>query len=1234
MSSLKDLFGKKSNTISTSISIEEASKEIESIDYIKEYTKFKQREIPSIDYESPRNFARYGSAKEYYKDSFSSIYSSYPYDGSLAERLRWHNESSDLTNYIFENIYPRNNGYINIGKNYGTLNSVSNGYHSSSVEEYISFFGSMNSINANETKKLFEKSNKLSRENSRWYNLDINGTKGITTEFYFKRENLDGSFKQVILDVTNSKIGLEEGRFRIEVHPGITTEKDKFYITLSSGSDGIVDLEIGENLPFLGEWHHYAIAAINQDSSLKVQLFLDGDLVEEKVSGTPIGQIYGAMKANIGALVTSVSGTSANIGWGKLSGSLDEFRFWKIKRTDKEIARNYFSEVGSGTNTDLSNTNLGIYFKFNEGIYSKTEPYNNRYDKNVIDYSGRLSNGTWKGISVDSRSTGSAIVEGGFAKKEFKDPVLYGSHPDLLTVLKFYTSLGEQYDRNNTVSMMNGYPEWIIDEDNETGRSLFQITQIISGFFDELYLKIQQINSLKDYQYKEGKPLPFTRKLLENANFDISDIFLDMSYLETYLNRTETEEYEEKIYNVKNAIYQNIYNNIIEIYRSKGTSKSFKNLFRCFGIDEKIIKLNIYSNDTNFFLEDKYSYKTEEKKFIDFNNVDRFESTIYQKEESGNVNSLGYLRGSQELKYFGSTLETEIFFPSKFPANSPLYYETPFISASLFGMHESTNGTWESTDRAAISVFAIRERKESKNVKFLLSSSYLNLELYSPLFKEVYDDQKWNFSISLRHEKYPYFGVTSGSLEGDYILEFYGVNMIQDIKQESFTLTSSIESVKAEQFFEANKMIYAGAHRQNFSGSLIIPSSDIYGHLSDIKISNLMYWNSYVNPDTIDMRARDVGNYGQNYVFATTENSLVPSLSGALEYSKIPQIETLSLHWNFNTVSASDGGILAEEDDAKFLIQDVSSGSLDSLSSTPIAKYNKYQFTGTGDFFPKNSFQVVSKEYLYSANRGLPEINNSDDLVQILSEDDEVFEKDSKPIVNYFAIEKSMYQVISEDILKWFGTIKEFNNLIGEPKYKYQPDYNELTKLRNMYFNTVQNEPDFEKFNQFYRWIDSAISFMVEKLLPGSMGYLSGVSSMIESHILERNKYAHKLPTIEFKGEPPIGSARSVNELGYRWDVGHRPINGIESNNCLWWLQRAEREGFLNPDRKAIFAVIASSLNRKFNTVYNVNSNIEIKTFEKKREIEIIRREIGFDLSGINYYEFTDLVKPKKDCDD
>ena len=81
-----------------------------------------------------------------------------------------------------------------------------------------------------------------------------------------------------------------------------------------------------------------------------------------------IGEIREDIEANIGALVTTPSGNvyhgaAIGEGWGKLSGSIDEFRFWKTRRTEKQIKRNYFTnQIGGGTNPDTANLDLGVYY--------------------------------------------------------------------------------------------------------------------------------------------------------------------------------------------------------------------------------------------------------------------------------------------------------------------------------------------------------------------------------------------------------------------------------------------------------------------------------------------------------------------------------------------------------------------------------------------------------------------------------------------------------------------------------------------------------------------------------------------------------------------------------------------------------------------------------------------------------------------------------------------------------
>ena len=62
---------------------------------------------------------------------------------------------------------------------------------------------------------------------------------------------------------------------------------------------------------------------------------------------------------------------------------------------------------------------------------------------------------------------------------------------------------------------------------------------------------------------------------------------------------------------------------------------------------------------------------------------------------------------------------------------------------------------------------------------------------------------------------------------------------------------------------------------------------------------------------------------------------------------------------------------------------------------------------------------------------------------------DNVFTRQSRPETYFFSIEKSMYGVISEQILRIFATIVDFNNLIGEPVNRYRMNYKHMEKCAN-----------------------------------------------------------------------------------------------------------------------------------------------------------------------------------------
>ena len=82
---------------------------------------------------------------------------------------------------------------------------------------------------------------------------------------------------------------------------------------------------------------------------------------------------------------------------------------------------------------------------------------------------------------------------------------------------------------------------------------------------------------------------------------------------------------------------------------------------------------------------------------------------------------------------------------------------------------------------------------------------------------------------------------------------------------------------------------------------------------------------------------------------------------------------------------------------------------------------------------------------------------------------------------------------------------------------------------------------------------------MIEQLVPASANMSSEVRNVVESHVLERNKYWSKYPMVEQKKDDPIIGARGINELLYDWENAHAPLSNDVNENCFWQNQRSER---------------------------------------------------------------------------
>ena len=1425
----KKIFGQK-DIILTNTDRDRIGSEVESVEYMSEYFNKKRRFIPPVDFSKPKYFARFGSAEKYFIDAVDRIYKTYPYDGSLRERIQWELSSSYLDLDVFENGYPRTNGYVIFSaEEWGTQTDAAAGYGATATAsyEYISIKGGPHTSNRATGKDIQDTlgdygdgyANVWDPAKNRESNLKIGGIDGNTVEFWLKRSSFLGTSltnQEVIFDLYTSQYESSSANYgRLTVELTAAASGSPFKITYMSGAAGFGPSIVGSDLEVSSvtddKWHHYAVALKNTGSTVEVNFFVDGACNQTITTGSSINYVSGNLNASIGALANAPSGTAGQHGesmrgWGKLSASLDEFRFWKTARTSQQVGRQHIEPVGGGTNTDDANTTLGVYYKFNEGITLTAST-----DKSILDYSGRISNGNFQGYNSSARSTGSAMVSSGKVNSEFKDPILYSFHPDVVSYRNTKKLEGRDYDYSNNASIYHSLPAWIIEEDEaEENSSLRNLTQIVGSYFDTLASQIESVPKFKHKNYLSAsfKPYPFSDRLLESVGFSyFPELFSDATALQHFRNRDDASLFKQKLYDVKNRIYQNIYNNIVYIYKTKGTEKSFRNLIRCFGLDSEVYKINLYGHRVTHQLKDNHESTAEFKKYANFSLINTQNAVVFPFSSSTNPNSTSFISASQNaaLEATGGlalTMQTEVAFPirhSLAASNTIVAAESgssksfraysPFKSASLFGVHQvegatENNLTWAgqalaevaniitipagfanddrftvnvpstvggagtnitvrlvtpgdpsdgtanevqvgattaantaarlilainglnstvvkygpgsgdvtngiagitaaagtgnsititasklgadanditftdvegtmvedagtgaspatltggASDYANFQVFAVRDEEYSKRCKFLLTGTVGSImpTLSSSYFDGVFDDTRWTFSVAIKPSNYPEATLPSGTLSSSWDVEFYGIEKVLDTTKNEFFVTSSIDRTAGARFMTSPKSVYVGAHRLNFSGAL--------KQRSDGNISSTRVWMTYIPTGTIKQHAQDVKNYGppnpyrSAYLYQTT-------MSG----TRVPEIHTLALNWTFDTLSSSD-------DSGEFVGQDFSSGS--------VSLQNRYNWIGDvigkqylpkGYGFPTNSSNSINRKYVYSAKKQLPEMVNSSDMVNILDDDDKFFNKDNlmRPTKYYMYIEKSMYQSISEEIIKIFSSIKDFNNLIGEPVNKYRDKYKHMEKLRQIFFERVNNTPDLDKYIDFYKWVDQTLDSLLGDLVPASADisdqYGSNIRTLVESHVLERNKYKWQFPTLEDKTPSAIeGRVLGINELTYNWEFGHDPVNDSQSDKCFWWKERAERTDALSSgdtnvdnDKQTILNSINNETNASNYTLYDNSTSTTYSgsTFAVRRLAKPYKFKIDKSHTirgGTNYYpnKQTDIFKAETDKD-
>ena len=1187
----------------------------------------KQQEFnPQINYSKPESFARYGSARLYYSGAVGRLLDYYPYDGSEAELTEFYNKSLGVERYVFDNLWPRANGYAN-------FNSAS----------YIDFRGGPHTITSSTTAGLFKDEETARRsfanvydENiylteglpnsygtgSRESNLRANFDSGVTVEFWLKSKDIASNANSVIFDMWNNNASgsIDMGRMTIEILSASSASPFVFTVqsgTMTSGGKGsgsIFQQSIGQNILSTGldDWKHYAFVFKNSGNDFVTELYINGYQNHTVTnSSLKIGELPSKdMLARIGSFVTADfkgDGTASSraAGTHTFTGSIDEFRYWKEARNAEDIGKNWWHQVRGGANSDISNATLGVYYKFNEGTSNISS-----LDSSVLDYSGRISNGVWTG--TPSRTLSSAMIEASASTFEYKDPIIYALHPSVVQLKQNLHNSGSYHDRQNNTNFYSYIPSWIAEEHDQIGNENPEIISHIMGtYFDKAYAMISSMPTFKGLQNTSASydPLSFAQHLPESLGLNTPELFIESDVLNTFLNMTEDFEFSGDLAKTKNLIYQNLYNNLAHIYKSKGTEKAIKNVLRCFYLDDSLIKFKTYADNTVYDLNTNSVQILKNKNMLQFNTGSNIGAVCYLRQDpDDSSNSRGFISGSGDssaggFSYengYGFTAEANVRVP-RFDIATDSVPRSQIPKSSIFGIYSASveskgNTKWMFDNGGAdFQVYLNRSAGGSKSAYYSLTSSFLpTYELTSSIFFDIYDNSDWNVSVRLKPNTFPLATFVSGNTTNyTYDLIFEGINANLSVVTDRFYLTASVSKAVGDRFLNSAKRVYAGANRTNMTGNL--------NCRSDVIIADVRYWTKFIDSDSLLQHALDFDNVGVSGSF----RNIAPYAPNNTPHEMLNR-DTLALHWNFNDLTSSDGT-------GNFFTQDMSSGSADDGKNNGwLGGIAGYLHKGYGFGFPANSTAIKNRQQVNSFKFIEPEQAISSDMINILSNDDEVYGFSSTMPNFYNTLEKSMYDVISDEMLTFFAGAIDFHNLIGEPVNRYRERYKAMEHLRRLFFKKVSETKEVEKFVDYYKWFDDAISSIVAQLVPAASKFTNNLLNVVESHVLERNKYKSMFPTMEFKQEDPITPMLGIRERLYQWTDNHHPITSQATENPDWWRDRAERvnnptiaagDSAVDGARDIYRDAIANDNNQKKERLDTINQGSYLRTPYIKRKL-------------------------------
>ena len=911
---------------------------------------------------------------------------------------------------------------------------------------------------------------------------------------------------------------------------------------------------------------------INRNLIASSSNIADFGLIDFKTSPLVIGS--GSVHSLIGGADVDTGEEVSFIPTQTLSGALDEFRIFHGTRSEKQLE--LFEKKNIFTSPELK-----LYFKFNEPSGSIGP------ETKVLDSSGNSLHSEISNYVHTLRETGSISVPTTFEKLE-NNPVLFPAFPDVRTLNSKLLVSASDYDEKNPNLITRLIPPFYFEEGQffeglqeeegtigdsfggagipgtgklGTAQLLSQFLYVFAKHFDEIKIFIDHFGDILFVNYDDKNSvsdqlLPF---LAEQYGFKIPSLFREATpeqFLSAENINFDVSTNSLSLQFVQNQIWRRVLTNIQEIISSKGTIHSVKTLFRTMGINpDSNFRIREFGGPTERQLTQTREDRSEISFLIDFSgSIAPVSATLDRQGIPDNIPFIisPYLSSSRiEIGFpeAAGTFVNQKFHPPHGISNNvndglltsgswtyEAIYRFPNLltgsystTLSLARLNITGTSAPSSTGALVTNLIAVSGSATGSLKCFVRPSiEATNAPTLELLLTgvNIFDGDKWNVSFGRQRND-----EINSKVSSSYFLragKSINGNVNQYFSTSSFFMEDRTNTISNNSFQNISTTF-------NTSGSFITIGSQSIG------TSTNRFLNDTSNVSNNEVRATKFeGKIGHIRFWskALTENEFKEHIRNF----KSVGVSNPIINFNFErSLSGSFERLRIDASGDQQITASNSSGKIDIFDFSQ----NEFHLTGSGFEFSKSiikpedfQYSVLSAKFDEYATtnkvrvRGFLEQSNIEEFGGQQAPVHQIDRSEIPQDDTRFSIEFGIINALNDDIIKIFGTFDELENALGSPEIMFSPDYVDLEKMRQIYFNRLTDKINLKEFFSFFKWFDSFVNFseMITSFLNRKTRFF-GINMVIESHVLERARIQYFFNEQYLKPEKIVIEEKKIQTL-------------------------------------------------------------------------------------------------------